>query len=208
MSGDTHLFECDESIPLEFSCGIDEAGRGPLAGPVIAAAVVLPSVHNVRGITDSKQLTPSLRESLSVQIKEEAIAWGMGRSDHTEIDEINILQATMMAMKRAFEQLHVSVSLAQIDGNRAPPLGCKTETVIKGDSKIVSIGAASILAKVERDEIMDQYHQEYPMYGFNSNRGYYAKKHVNALQKFGPCEIHRRTFRPVCDLLRVNTRYE
>ena len=185
-------------------CGIDEAGRGPLAGPVIASAVVLDPTNKITGITDSKKLSSLTREDLALQIKKSAFAWGIGRAEVAEIDTINILQATLLAMCRAYEQLKVPLELALVDGNQAPRLACRTQTIVKGDAKVQSIGAASILAKVERDRIMKEYAQQHPEYGFDVNFGYYSVEHIDALKKHGPCPIHRKSFRPVADALEMN----
>lgn len=186
-------------------CGIDEAGRGPLAGPVIASAVVLGPNIKISGITDSKKLSPAVRESLAKQIKTCALAWGIGRAEVAEIDTINILQATLLAMVRAFDQLQVPLELALVDGNQAPRLKCRTQTVVKGDAKVEAIGAASILAKVERDRVMMEYAQLHPEYGFDVNFGYYSAEHIDALTTLGPCPIHRKSFRPVADALEMNS---
>lgn len=195
------LFPDPPQPPCDRICGIDEAGRGPLAGPVIASAVVLDSKNKITGITDSKELSPATRTQLALQIKNSALAWGIGKADVVEIESMNILQATLLAMVRAYEQLGIPLDLALVDGNQAPRLGCRTQTVVKGDEKVEVIGAASILAKVERDRIMMEYAEQHPEYGFDVNFGYYSEGHINALKKYGPCPIHRKSFRPVADAL-------
>jgi ribonuclease HII len=175
-------------------CGIDEAGRGPLAGPVCAAAVVLPADFSVEGVDDSKKLTPKKREALFGEIEQAAAAYGIGFATEQEIDEINILQATFLAMKRAFEKISPVPGLALVDGNRTPPLGVPTRTVVRGDSLSLSIAAASILAKVSRDRLMTEIDSIYPQYGFAVHKGYGTALHVAMLKKYGPCPVHRKTF--------------
>ena len=175
-------------------CGVDEAGRGPLAGPVCAAAVILPKGHIIEGVNDSKKLTEKKREELYDVIKNEAFAYSIAFADEKEIDDINILQATYLAMKRAVEGLNAKCDYALIDGNRMPPLEIDGETVIKGDAKSASIAAASILAKVTRDRLMLEYAEKYPEYQFEKHKGYGTKLHYEMLDKFGPSEIHRQTF--------------
>lgn len=175
-------------------CGVDEAGRGPLAGPVCAAAVILPEHLEIPGLNDSKKLTDKKRRELFPIIKEQAIAYGIGFASHQEIDEINILQATYLAMERALEQLHVKPELALIDGNRAKDFGIPVQTVVKGDSLSANIAAASVLAKVSRDDLMLELSKEYPGYGFEVHKGYGTKAHYEALREMGPCAIHRMTF--------------
>ncbi len=199
------LFPDPPQPPCDRICGIDEAGRGPLAGPVIASAVVLDSKNKITGITDSKKLSPATRTQLALQIKDIALAWGIGKADVVEIETMNILQATLLAMVRAYEQLGIPLDLALVDGNQAPRLDCRIQTVVKGDEKVEAIGAASILAKVERDRIMMEYAEQHPEYGFDVNFGYYSEGHINALKKYGPCPIHRKSFRPVADALDIET---
>lgn len=175
-------------------CGVDEAGRGPLAGPVCAAAVILPAELEIPGLDDSKKLSDKRRRELFPIIKEKAICYGIGLADHNEIDEINILQATYLAMERALSQLCIKPELALIDGNRAKDFGIPVKTVIHGDSLSASIAAASILAKVTRDDIMLQYAKEYPAYNFDIHKGYGTKAHYEAIAASGICPIHRRTF--------------
>ena len=175
-------------------CGVDEAGRGPLAGPVCAAAVILPANLEISGLTDSKKLSDKRRRELYPVIKEQAIAYGIGFASQEEIDQINILQATFLAMQRAMDQLEIKPELALIDGNRQKDFGLPVETVVKGDSLSASIAAASVLAKVTRDDVMLAMAQEYPGYGFEIHKGYGTKAHYEALQKLGPCPIHRMSF--------------
>lgn len=175
-------------------CGVDEAGRGPLAGPVCAAAVILPPNAEIPGLNDSKKLSDKRRRELFPVIKEKAIAYGIAFADHKEIDEINILQATYLAMERAMAQLSVKPDLALIDGNRTKDFGIPVETVVHGDSLSASIAAASVLAKVTRDDYMLQMAEEYPGYGFEIHKGYGTKAHYAALAERGPCQIHRMTF--------------
>lgn len=192
-----NLWEIEESCHAEgyrVICGVDEAGRGPLAGPVCAAAVILPSGLEIPGLTDSKKLTDKKRRELFPLIQEQAIAYGIGMASQQEIDEINILQATFLAMKRALAQLSVQPDLALIDGNRETDFGLPVKTVVKGDSLSANIAAASILAKVTRDDLMVEMAKTYPQYGFDVHKGYGTKAHYGALREFGPCEIHRMTF--------------
>lgn len=175
-------------------CGVDEAGRGPLAGPVCAAAVILPPYLEIPGLNDSKKLTDKRRRELFPLIQEQAIAYGIGFATHEEIDRVNILQATYLAMERAMAQLSVTPELALIDGNRAKDFGIPVQTVVKGDSLSASIAAASVLAKVSRDDLMLQYAQEYPQYGFEIHKGYGTKAHYEALTAYGPSPIHRMSF--------------
>jgi len=175
-------------------CGVDEAGRGPLAGPVCAAAVILPPNIEIPGLNDSKKLTDKKRRELFPIIKEKAIAYGIAFADEKEIDSINILQATFLAMERAIAQLKVEPEVALIDGNRTKDFGVPTETVVHGDSLSASIAAASVLAKVTRDDYMLQLAEEYPAYGFEIHKGYGTKAHYAALTEFGPSPAHRMTF--------------
>ena len=175
-------------------CGVDEAGRGPLAGPVCAAAVILPDGCEIEGLNDSKKLTDKKRRELYDVITEKAISYGIAFASHEEIDEINILQATYLAMERAMSQLEKKPDLALIDGNRAKDFGLPVRTIVKGDSLSASIAAASILAKVTRDRYMEQMDEQYPQYGFAVHKGYGTKRHYEALKAYGPCELHRMTF--------------
>ena len=194
---DMTMWEIEEEAFAEgytVICGVDEAGRGPLAGPVCAAAVILPRGHQIPGLNDSKKLTDKKRRELFPLIKEQAIAYGIGMASHEEIDEINILQATYLAMERAIAQLEGKADLALIDGNRAKDFGMAVRTVIKGDSLSANIAAASVLAKVTRDDLMVEMAQEFPGYGFEVHKGYGTKAHYEALRNMGPCPIHRMTF--------------
>ena len=179
---------------VKLICGVDEAGRGPLAGPVCAAAVILPPHVDIPGLNDSKKLTDKKRRELYPVIMERAVAYGIGLASHDEIDEINILQATYLAMERAIAQLSVKPELALIDGNRTKDFGLPVQTVIKGDSLSASIAAASILAKVTRDDLMLKAARDYPQYAFDVHKGYGTKAHYEALTAFGPCPIHRMSF--------------
>ena len=179
---------------VEIICGVDEAGRGPLAGPVCAAAVILPRGLEIPGLNDSKKLTDKKRRELMPLIKEQALAYAIAFATHEEIDEINILQATFLAMERALAQLNIRPDLALIDGNRQKDFGINVETVVKGDSRSANIAAASVLAKVTRDDYMEAMALEYPGYGFEIHKGYGTKAHYEALRNLGPSPIHRRTF--------------
>ena len=175
-------------------CGIDEAGRGPLAGPVFAAAVILPAEVEIPGLNDSKKLTAKKREALFPLIQEKAVSWSVAFATESEIDEINILQATYLAMRRACEGLSIPADYALVDGNRMPPLSVPGETIIKGDGLSASIAAASVLAKVSWDRLMLELDSLYPEYQFAKHKGYGTALHVELLRKYGPCPIHRRSF--------------
>ena len=179
---------------VKIICGVDEAGRGPMAGPVCAAAVILPPNAQIPGLNDSKKLSDKKRRELYPIIKEQAIAYGIAFADHNEIDQINILQATYLAMERAINQLSVKPELALIDGNRAKDFGIPVQTVVHGDSLSASIAAASVLAKVTRDDYMLEMAQTYPGYDFEIHKGYGTKAHYAALTKLGTSPIHRMTF--------------
>lgn len=192
-----NIWEIEDSFyadGVNVICGVDEAGRGPLAGPVCAAAVILPPHLEIPGLTDSKKLTDKKRRELYPIIKEQAIAYGIGLASAQEIDEINILQATFLAMQRALDQLNIKPDLALIDGNREKDFGVPVKTVVKGDSLSMNIAAASILAKVTRDDMMVKLAEEYPQYGFEIHKGYGTKAHYAALTNHGPSPIHRMTF--------------
>ncbi len=194
---DKNMWEIEDSLygkGFVSICGVDEAGRGPLAGPVCAAAVILPPHLEIPGLDDSKKLTDKRRRELFPIIQEQAFAYGIGLASHEEIDEINILQATFLAMQRAIDQLAGKADFALIDGNREKDFGLPVMTVVKGDSRSASIAAASILAKVTRDDIMEAKAAEYPQYGFEIHKGYGTKAHYEALRTYGPCAIHRMTF--------------
>ena len=181
--------------------GVDEVGRGPLCGPVVTAAVILDPSRPIEGLNDSKKLSESRREALFDIIKERALAWSLGRAEVDEIDQLNILHATMLAMQRAVAGLSVKPSLALIDGNRCPKLPCAAESVVKGDSRVPEIAAASILAKVTRDREMLEMDQQYPGYGIAKHKGYPTKEHLEALVKLGVTPHHRRSFKPVRELV-------
>jgi len=176
-------------------CGVDEAGRGPLAGPVFAAAVILPSGLVLPDLNDSKKLSEKRRDLLFDQIREQAIAWCIASADHNEIDTLNILHAAMLAMRRAVAGLEIPPAMALVDGNRDPKPGIPVETVVKGDAKCPSIAAASILAKVARDRYMLELAEKYPQYAFEKHKGYPTALHYQLLAEHGPCEEHRRSFR-------------
>lgn len=188
------MWEIEDSLGLRLICGVDEAGRGPLAGPVCAAAVILPEHLQIPGLNDSKKLTDKKRRELFPVIQEQAVAYGIGLASEQEIDEINILQATFLAMRRALNQLTVRPEIALIDGNRETDFGLPVKTVVKGDSLSANIAAASVLAKVTRDNLMMELAQQYPEYGFEIHKGYGTKAHYEALRTYGPCPIHRKTF--------------
>lgn len=175
-------------------CGVDEAGRGPLAGPVFAAAVILPPNTIIDGVNDSKKLTEKKREALFDVIKETAVSYCIAYASVEEIESINILNATMLAMKRAVEGLDVKADYAMIDGNKMPPLDIDGETIVKGDAKSMSIACASILAKVSRDRLLYEYAKEYPQYQFDKHKGYGTVAHREAILKYGPCPYHRMSF--------------
>ena len=191
---------------IGLTAGVDEAGRGPLAGPVVAAAVILDRKRQIRGIADSKTLVPEVREELALKIRARAVAWGLGWADPSEIDAINILQATMLAMRRAMLSLHCAPAHVIVDGDRCPDLRglhieCSIEAVIAGDASVTCVGAASILAKVARDGFMRDLEHRYPGYGMASHKGYGTPEHLDALRRLGPTPVHRRSFAPVqyCD---------
>ncbi|MBU3633594.1 ribonuclease HII [Polynucleobacter sp. AP-Sanab-80-C2] len=195
-------------MSIVWICGVDEAGRGPLVGAVVAGAVVLDPHNPINGLKDSKKLTAARREFLYQQIMEKAKAWGIGEASPAEIDEINILQATMLAMRRAVEDLSSRLGQwpdkALIDGNRCPELPIAAEAIIKGDAKEPAISAASILAKVTRDRQMQILHERHPEYGFAQHMGYPTEAHFAALKQYGACEQHRRSFSPVRKVLEMN----
>ena len=191
------MWELEDSFydqGLQVICGVDEAGRGPLAGPVCAAAVILPRGLEIPGLNDSKKLSDKRRRELFPQIQKQALAFGIGFASEKEIDDINILQATFLAMERALAQLPVKPELVLIDGNREKDFGIPVKTVVKGDSLSANIAAASILAKVSRDDVMLEMAREYPQYGFEIHKGYGTKAHYDALRQFGSSPIHRQTF--------------
>lgn len=175
-------------------CGVDEAGRGPLAGPVCASAVILPEGVIIDGVNDSKKLSEKKRESMFDVIREQALSYSIAYATVDEIEEINILNATMLAMRRAIDGLDIKADYAMIDGNKIPPLDIDAECIVKGDAKSMSIACASILAKVSRDRLLYKYAEEYPMYGFDKHKGYGTKVHREAILKYGPCPYHRKSF--------------
>ena len=181
--------------------GVDEVGRGPLVGAVVAAAVILDPNNPIEGLADSKKLSEKKRNTLSVEIKEKSLAWAFGRAEAEEIDEINILQASLLAMKRAVEALSIRPDHVQIDGNRCPEMDYSMEAIIKGDSKIAAISAASIIAKVARDHEMKALDKQYPEYGFAAHKGYPTKQHREALRVHGAISEHRVSFKPVREVL-------
>ena len=192
-----NLWEIEEALSekgITAFCGVDEAGRGPLAGPVCAAAVILPDHLVIPGLNDSKKLTDKKRRELFPIIKEQAIAYGIAFATEQEIDEINILQATFLAMQRAIDQLEGKANFALIDGNREKDFGLPVMTVVKGDSRSANIAAASVLAKVTRDLYMEELAKEFPQYGFEIHKGYGTKAHYAALTEHGACKAHRMTF--------------
>jgi ribonuclease HII len=182
-------------------CGVDEAGRGPLAGPVYAAAVVLGQSVRLRGLADSKQLTPEARETLRTRIEERAAAWAVASASVDEIDSLNILQATLLAMRRAVEQLSCLPSEVLIDGLHCPALGYPARAVVRGDATVKEISAASIIAKTERDRYMVALDRLYPQYGFAQHKGYSTPEHLEALRRHGACPHHRQSFAPVRDVI-------
>lgn len=188
-------------VPEGLVCGIDEAGRGPLAGTVVAAAVILDPLRPIPGLNDSKKLSEKKRDALAVQIRERAVAWAVASASVEEIDRLNILHATMLAMQRAVAGLAVRPTGAMVDGNRCPMLDIPCEAVVKGDGKIASIAAASILAKTVRDAEMLSLHAQYPMYGFDRHMGYPTAAHFQALEEHGASPVHRRSFGPVAKQL-------
>jgi ribonuclease HII len=190
-------FSRDFLAQYQYVAGVDEVGRGPLAGPVVTAAVILDPARPIAGLADSKKLSEKRREEIAEEIKEKALAWAIGRAEVEEIDQINILQATMQAMSRAVQYLSVQPDFVLIDGNRCPELTCPSEAVIKGDENVEEISAASILAKVTRDAEMKEMDKMYPGYGLARHKGYPTKVHIEALSELGITPIHRRSFGPV-----------
>ena len=188
-------------LPEGLVCGVDEAGRGPLAGPVVAAAVILDPANPVEGLNDSKKLSAKRRDVLAIEIYAKALAWAVAEASVEEIDRINILQASLLAMQRAVEKLLIQPSKALIDGNRCPKLSCPAEAIIGGDGKVASIAAASILAKTVRDAGMMELHAVYPKYGFDRHMGYPTALHLKALQEYGVSPVHRRSYAPVARLM-------
>lgn len=185
-------------------CGVDEAGRGPLAGPVSAAAVILDELNPIPGLNDSKKLSEKQRERLAPLIRERALAWAVAYATVEEIDQLNILQATLLAMQRAVQALQIQPQLVLVDGLYCPDTGIASEAIVKGDSKVAAISAASILAKISRDTLMLQLHEQYPQYGFAIHKGYPTAAHLAALQAHGISAVHRRSFKPVRVLIERN----
>lgn len=188
--------------PEGLACGVDEAGRGPLAGPVVAAAVILDPARPIEGLNDSKKLSAKRREILAVEIRCKALAWAIAEASVEEIDRINILQASLLAMQRAVDALGVQPSLALIDGNRCPQLACPAQAIVGGDGLVASIAAASILAKTYRDAGMLELHAIYPQYGLDRHMGYPTAAHLAALREHGVSPVHRRSYAPVAKLIR------
>jgi len=186
---------------IRLLAGVDEVGRGPLAGPVVTAAVILDDDNPITGLADSKKLTESKRETLAEEIKRKSIAWALGRAEVAEIDELNILQATLLAMQRAVTALSIQPEYVLVDGNRSPVFACPSEAVVGGDGSVAAISAASIIAKVARDHEMVSLSERFPGYGLERHKGYPTKAHLSALQALGVSEIHRRSFAPVRKLL-------
>ena len=193
----------DFTLVEELVAGVDEVGRGPLCGAVVTAAVILDPARPILGLNDSKKLTEARRELLFDEIREKALSWCIARAEVEEIDQLNILHATMLAMQRAVAGLHITPRLALIDGNRCPQLAVPSAAVVKGDSKVPAIAAASILAKVSRDREMQALDRQYPGYGIAGHKGYPTAVHLEALQRLGPTPIHRRSFGPVGKLLEL-----
>ena len=186
---------------MMLTCGVDEAGRGPLAGPVYAAAVILDPARPVAGLADSKTLTPRQRETLALEVRLRAVAWAVASASVEEIDTLNILQASLLAMRRAVEQLAVTPQLVLVDGLHRPRLTIPVRAIVRGDATVAEIAAASILAKVARDTEMLELHQQHPQYGFDRHKGYPTSAHLAALRKHGVSAVHRRSFAPVRSLL-------
>jgi ribonuclease HII len=197
MQDNLSLFSHDELL----MCGVDEAGRGPLAGPVVAAAVILDPAKPITGLRDSKKLSETQRDALALEIKEKALAWAIAESSVEEIDRLNILQATMLAMRRAVEALSIQPELALIDGNRCPVMAVRSEAIVKGDDKVPAISAASILAKTARDHGLYELHRQYPEYAFDQHKGYPTALHLERLRLHGVTPVHRRSYAPVKALL-------
>ena len=189
----------------EVICGVDEAGRGPLAGPVFAAAVILDPAKPIIGLRDSKKLSPTRRDELALIIQRDALSWSIAQCSAAEIDALNILQATMLAMRRAIEGLSVAPTLALIDGNRCPVTTIRTEAIVKGDDKVIEISAASILAKTARDALLLEMHARYPQYAFDQHKGYPTALHLARLREHGVTPEHRRSYAPVRELLNEAT---
>lgn len=188
-------------LDLVLVCGVDEAGRGPLAGPVSAAAVILDPGHSIAGLADSKKLSERQRDRLAPVIRDRALAWAVAHAEVEEIDRLNILQATLLAMRRAVLALHIQPQQVLVDGLHCPQTGISSQAIVQGDSKVAAISAASILAKTARDALMLQLHEQYPHYGFAEHKGYPTAAHLAALRVHGVSAVHRKSFRPVRELL-------
>lgn len=195
------MLDIEALCDIDLLAGVDEVGRGPLAGPVVAAAVILDKSIDIVGLRDSKKLTPKKRENLSVEIKQRARAWAVGRAEVEEIDAINILQASLLAMQRAIESLSVLPECVAVDGLHVPKVACQVHAIIKGDSLVSAISAASIIAKVERDNEMLSMDSVYPGYGFATHKGYPTRMHIQSLEAHGVTPIHRRSFAPVARII-------
>ncbi len=202
LSFDQLFFDSAGTSKRFLVAGVDEAGRGPLAGSVVAAAVILDPARKVPGLADSKVLTEERREELAEQIKASAVSYCIASASVEEIDKLNILHASMLAMARAIEGLSVVPNHCMIDGNRCPITQCNCQAIVKGDALVQEISAASILAKVDRDQYMRKLHEQYPQYGFDKNKGYPTKVHLTALREHGVLDIHRKTFAPVREILK------
>lgn len=189
---------------LRMVAGVDEVGRGPLAGDVVAAAVILDPDNRIAGLKDSKKLSPAKRESLFTEIREKALAFSLGRASVEEIDTLNILHASLLAMARAVTGLVPQPVFVYVDGNRCPPWHYSSQAVVDGENKVAAIAAASIVAKVTRDRELDLLDKEYPGYGLSQHKGYATREHLDALKKLGPCRIHRKSFAPVAEALRAD----
>ena len=189
------------SLPTDLLCGVDEAGRGPLCGPVVAAAVILDPARPIAGLADSKKLSEKRRNALAIEIREKALAWCIAEASVAEIDRLNILHATMLAMQRAVQGLRLKPTKVLVDGNRLPSLDVLAEAVVSGDARVPAISAASIVAKVTRDRLLDDLHALHPGYGFDRHKGYGTAQHLAALQTLGPLDAHRRSFAPVARAL-------
>jgi ribonuclease HII len=198
--GDASLAEAAARAAVRL-CGVDEAGRGPLAGPVVAAAVILDPEHLPAGLRDSKVMTPRRRTMVAEAIRAQSLAWAVAQASVAEIDELNILQATLLAMRRAVEALHPAAEFALVDGNRLPPLPVPARALVRGDALEPAISAASILAKTHRDALMAGFDAQHPGYGFAEHAGYGTPAHLARLRQLGPCPLHRRSFAPVRELL-------
>jgi ribonuclease HII len=203
VTANLSLFPDVDDYVDELVCGVDEAGRGPLAGPVTAAAVILDPARPIEGLRDSKKLSETQRDALALLIKERALAWSIAECSEKEIDELNILQASLLAMRRAVEGLSVKPTLVLIDGNRCPVMAVRSEAIIKGDDKVAAISAASILAKTARDHLLAKLHVIYPQYGLDQHKGYPTALHLARLREFGVSPIHRKSYAPVKALLKV-----